>query len=530
MRQADILILGSGIAGLSLALRLAERHHVSVLTKGHIEDSNTYRAQGGIAAAIAPDDSVEAHIADTLKTGGGLSDPQVVRRIVAEGPAVIQDLVNWGVPFSRKDGKFDLGREGGHSFRRILHAGDITGAEIGRTLAARAREHPNIELFEYHMGVDLITRRRKFKQQPDACLGAYVLDIGSGAIEPWIARATVLATGGSGKVYLYTSNPDVATGDGLAMGWRAGCRAINMEFTQFHPTCLFHPQAKNFLISEAVRGEGAVLVNAAGKRFMPDVHPLAELAPRDIVARAIDAEIKRTGADCVFLDISMKPAEFIERRFPNLLKACLAYGFDMRKEPIPVVPAAHYQCGGLWSDLNGQTAIPGLYAIGEVAHTGLHGANRLASNSLLEGMVMARFAANHILDTEPDIPDVDGDRSLEWHYGDAVEPDEQVIVTHNWDELRRTMSSYVGIVRTSRRLERAERRMQMLAAEVLDYYWNVRPNKDLLELRNLVQVAWIIVQSAKRRRESRGLHYTLDYPRASDHPRDTVLDPLSHYP
>lgn len=528
--KTDILVLGGGIAGLSFALRAATRYNVTVATKSLFAESNTWHAQGGIAAVTSPDDSIEAHINDTLATGCGLCKRDIVEKIIRQGDDMIADLLRWGVAFSRAGSDYDRGLEGGHSFRRILHAGDITGAVIGAALLKTARTHPRIKLIEHRMAVDLITRRRKFKTQPDQCLGAYLLDTQTGQIEPWLAAATILATGGSGKVYLYTSNPDVATGDGVAMAYRAGCRAINMEFTQFAPTCLFHSDAKNFLISEAVRGEGGLLLNAQGHRFMPDLHPMAELAPRDVVARAIDAQIKRTGSDCVFLDISHKPATFIEDRFPNLLAACLKFGFDIRKQAIPVVPAAHYQCGGIWSDAEGRTAIPALYAIGEVAYTGLHGANRLASNSLLEGMAMAKFAAEAILRQGLNFPDDIDEASLAWIYGDAVQADDQVVVTNNWDELRRTMSNYVGIVRSNRRLERAERRIALLASEVQEYYWGVIPNKDLLELRNLVQVAWIIIQSAKRRQESRGLHYTLDYPHLLPVARDTVVDPLSHYP
>lgn len=528
--SAMYLVIGGGIAGLSFALRVAEHEPVAVITKNTFDQSNTWWAQGGVAAAVAADDSVANHIQDTLIAGAGLSHPDVVARIIGAGPELIADLADWGIEFSGGADGYDLGREGGHSQRRVLHIGDITGAELGAALLARAKAHPNISLYEGKMAIDLITQRRKLKSFEDRCLGAYVLDTKTGEIEPWLARATVLATGGSGKVYLYTSNPDVATGDGVAMAYRAGCRVANMEFTQFHPTCLYHPEAKNFLISEAVRGEGGVLLNAAGERFMLNVHPLAELAPRDVVARAIDAEMKRTGADNVWLDISHKPAEFVRQRFPNLVAACARFGFDMTAQPIPVVPAAHYQCGGVWTDSVGRTQIPCLFALGEVAFTGLHGANRLASNSLLEGLAMAKFAAEHVLANPPPPLNLDPGLDLAWHYGDAVPPDDLVVVAHNWDELRRTMSRYVGIVRTDRRLERARRRVATLAEEVSEYYWGAIPNQDILELRNIVQVAWLIIESARRRRESRGLHTNLDVPETLPVARDTVIDPINHYP
>lgn len=529
--RSDILVIGGGIAGLSFALRAAEFAEVAVAVKTRFEESNTWYAQGGIAAVVDPDDSIEQHVRDTLTAGADLCHPRIVERVIGDGPALINDLVNWGVRFTTgRDEAWDLGREGGHTVRRVLHAGDLTGAEIGRVLLEQARAHPRIQLLEGRFAVDLITRRRKLHAFRDQCIGAYLLDTGSGRIEPWIAGATVLATGGSGKVYLYTSNPDVATGDGVAMAYRIGCRLVNMEFTQFHPTCLYHPEAKNFLISEALRGEGAVLRNLAGQRFMTDVHPMAELAPRDIVARAIDAEMKRSGAEFVLLDISHKPADFIESRFPNLVAACREFGYDLLHDPVPVVPAAHYQCGGIWTDAQGRTEIPGLFAIGEVAFTGLHGANRLASNSLLEGLAFGRYAAEALAADPPATPDDLEGIDLDWIYGNAVSSDEAVIVSHNWDELRRAMHSYVGIVRSRGRLTRARRRIAVLAEEVQEYYWGSVPTADLLELRNLVQVGWIIVQSALRRRETRGLHYNIDTPDTLPRARDTVIDPVSHYP
>jgi L-aspartate oxidase len=527
----DILVIGGGVAGLSFALRAAEFSEVTIATKASFEDSNTWYAQGGIAAVVDPADTFEQHVQDTLTAGAGLCHEDTVRRVIGDGPALIDDLVRWGVQFAQgTDDAWDLGREGGHSARRVLHAGDLTGAAIGQALLDRVREHPRIRLLDHHFAVDLITRRRKLHAFRDACVGAYLLDTASGRITAWLAGKTVLASGGSGKVYLYTSNPDVATGDGVAMAYRIGCRVVNMEFTQFHPTCLFHPAAKNFLISEALRGEGAVLRNLDGERFMAGLHPAAELAPRDIVARAIDAEMKRTGAEHVYIDISHRDAAFVEERFPNLTEATRRYGFDLAREPVPVVPAAHYQCGGIWVDECGRSEVQDLLAIGEVAFTGLHGANRLASNSLLEGLAYARFAADALRNEAPRPPRDLDDVALGWLYGDAVSSDEAVIVTHNWDEVRRAMHSYVGIVRSRGRLQRARRRLALLAEEVQEYYWGSLPTADLLELRNLVQVAWIIVQSALRRRESRGLHFSIDEPDLLPQARDTVIDPVSHYP
>ena len=528
--RPDVLVIGGGIAGLSFALRVAERHRVTVATKTEFQASSTWRAQGGIAAVVNEEDSFERHVSDTETAGAGLVDPEVVRKVVEAGPELVADVEHWGVSFDREGPGYELGREGGHTVRRILHIGDLTGPGVGRVLLDRAREHPNIHLAEQCMAVDLITARHHLQQPVDRCLGAYMMDTRSGAIEPVLAATTVLATGGSGKVYLYTSNPDVATGDGVAMAYRVGCRVANMEFTQFHPTCLYHPEAKSFLISEAVRGEGAHLLSADGTRFMEGVHEMAELAPRDIVARAIDAEMKRTGADSVFLDISHKPEDFVRGRFPTLVETCARYGYDMVHDPVPVVPAAHYQCGGVWTDARGRTDLAGLYALGEVAFTGFHGANRMASNSLLECLAFAAFAADDLGGDDIETPSSPDSAGLAWVYGDAVAADDQIVVAHNWDEVRRVMSDYVGIVRSDRRLERAERRIANLGQEVLEYYWDVVPTPDLLELRNLVQVAWLIVQSARSRRESRGLHYNIDHPDLLTRPGNTIVQPSGRYP
>ena len=530
LERTDVLVIGGGIAGLSFALRVADRHRVTVATKTEFQASSTWRAQGGIAAVVTATDSFERHVGDTEAAGAGLVDPRVVRKVVEAGPELVKDVERWGVRFDRKGSVYELGREGGHTVRRILHVGDLTGPGVGRILLARARDHPNIHLAEQCMAVDLIMARRHLQQPVDRCLGAYMMDARSGTIHPVMAAATVLATGGSGKVYLYTSNPDVATGDGVAMAYRAGCRVANMEFTQFHPTCLYHPEAKSFLISEAVRGEGAHLLSADGTRFMEGVHEMAELAPRDVVARAIDAEMKRTGADSVYLDISHKPEDFVRGRFPTLVEACARYGYDMVREPVPVVPAAHYQCGGVWTDARGRTDLAGLYALGEVAFTGFHGANRMASNSLLECLAFAAFAADDLSARDLETPSLPDSARLTWVYGDAVAADDQVVVAHNWDEVRRVMSDYVGIVRSDRRLKRAERRIANLGQEVLEYYWDVVPTPDLLELRNLVQVAWLIVRSAMRRKESRGLHYTIDHPGLLPTPVNTIVKPSGQYP
>jgi L-aspartate oxidase len=507
--HTDYLVLGSGIAGLSFALQAARHGEVVVVTKRRRDDAATSWAQGGVAAVLSADDSFEKHVADTENAGAGLCHDVVVELCVREAPDAIRWLMQLGADFSvDEQGELDLGREGGHSERRIVHAGDITGREIERCLLEAAQNHENIRVLEWHMGVDLIMLS-KFGG-PDQCVGAYVLDEQSGAVHTVLARATVIATGGAGKVYLYTSNPDVATGDGVAMAYRAGAEIANMEFYQFHPTCLFHPQAKSFLISEALRGEGAVLRLPDGTPFMKAHHPMGDLAPRDVVARTIDYEMKRTGSECVHLDITERPADFIRSRFPNIHAECLRYGIDMTREPLPVVPAAHYMCGGVTSDLHGRTTLPGLWVLGEAACTGLHGANRLASNSLLEGLVFARRAAEKLSSLIAELRGGPRPQVPEWQIGSAAPSDEAVVVTHNWDEVRRLMWNYVGIVRSDARLRRAARRVSLLEEEIREYYWKHLVNRDLLELRNIQTVAELIIASAANRRESRGLHYTID--------------------
>ncbi len=522
----DYLVIGSGIAGLSFALEAAEFGEVTLVTKRAADDSNTKRAQGGIAAVLAAGDSFEAHIKDTEVAGAGLSHTRVVEICVREGPDRIRMLDEVGARFDRAHegaegaSDYDLHLEGGHSARRIAHAGDMTGREIERALLEAARKKPRIRILEEHMAVDLITLA-KFGG-PEVCAGAYVLDVAAGKVVTLLARHTLLATGGAGKVYLYTTNPDVASGDGVAMALRAGAEIANMEFYQFHPTCLYHPQAKSFLISEALRGEGAILRNMEGARFMLEYDPRAELAPRDIVARSIDHEMKRSGADHVWLDITDKKPEFVKERFPGIHAECLRFGIDITQQPIPVVPAAHYMCGGASTDLEGRTTIPGLWALGECAHTGLHGANRLASNSLLEGVVFAHRAARALaaekLDRDRPFPSVP-----DWDVGRAGTSKEAVIITQNWDELRRLMWNYVGIVRSDKRLHRAARRIALLQEEIAEYYWEYFVTRDLLELRNIATVAQLIVECASARKESRGLHYTVDYPEQDPRPARTVV-------
>lgn len=532
--NCDYLVVGSGVAGLAFALQAAEHGSVIIVTKSSGDESNTRYAQGGIASVLDARDTFESHVHDTLEAGAGLCHPAAVELCVKQGPACISWLVEQGVEFSRKrslssstnlDHELDLGKEGGHSERRVAHAGDMTGREIIRALTERVREHPNIQLLENHTAIDLIMLSHF--GHPDSCAGAYVLDAPGASpqrVHTICAHATLLCTGGSGKVYLYTSNPDVATGDGVAMAYRAGAEVANMEFYQFHPTCLYHPQAKSFLISEALRGEGAVLRLGDGTPFMKQHHPKADLAPRDIVARSIDFEMKRTGSDFVLLDITHRPASFVKQRFPGIYEECLRWGIDICTTPIPVVPAAHYMCGGVSTDLHGRTTIPGLWAMGEVACTGLHGANRLASNSLLEGLVLAKRSSDKLEQQIRELRSTKRPSVKEWEIGSAVPSDEKVIVSQNWDELRRCMWNYVGIVRSSARLQRAARRISMLQEEIHEYYWRYLVTRDLLELRNIATVAELIVASAAVRRESRGLHYTLDFPNLNESlTEDTVI-------
>ncbi len=522
----DVLIIGSGAAGMTLALKLAPHHRIAMLCKEDPSEGSTYYAQGGVAAVLDEYDSVNSHIEDTLIAGAGLCHRDVVEFTVKKSAETVQWLVELGVQFDREvDGKeFHLTMEGGHSHRRVIHAADATGKEISETLARNLAMRNNVQIFPRYVAIDLVTKE-KVGRKGKNCLGAYVLNLATQTVEFFRAKYVILATGGASKVYLYTSNPDTASGDGIAIAWRAGCRVANLEFNQFHPTCLYHPDAKSFLISEALRGEGAKLLLPNGHRFMPDFDERAELAPRDIVARAIDHEMKRLGCDCVYLDITAKGPAFIESHFPNIHKRCLVLGIDITREPIPIVPAAHYTCGGVVTDLNGRTDLPNLYAVGESSFTGLHGANRMASNSLLECMVFATAAADHIngkqmLDEgKLDVPS--------WDETQVTNSDEDVIISHNWDELRRFMWDYVGIVRTDKRLQRARRRVQLLQQEVTEYYSNYRISSDLLELRNLILVADLMIQCAIRRKESRGLHYTLDYPDLLDNAQDTVLTPPS---
>ncbi|WKD50897.1 L-aspartate oxidase [Microbulbifer spongiae] len=518
----DVLVIGSGAAGLTLALHLAARYRVALISKQRLQDGSTWFAQGGIAAVLDKTDSVQSHIADTLDAGAGLCHPSSVHFTVEGGTAAIRWLIDQGVDFTREGSDYHLTKEGGHSYRRIIHSTDATGRAVHSTLIDRVRGSDNIDCFEQHLAVDLI-------RQPDPqegrfrCGGAYVLDRSSGEVVLFQARAVVLATGGASKAYLYTSNPDGASGDGIAMAWRAGCRVANMEFNQFHPTCLYHPKAKALLVTEALRGEGAYLKLPDGSRFMDRFDRRGELAPRDIVARAIDHEMKRLGADCLYLDISHREADFVREHFPTVYSNCLQYGIDITCEPIPVVPAAHYTCGGIMVDRYGRTDLDQLYAIGETTFTGLHGANRLASNSLLECLVYARSAARHI---DAHLEVVQSPRPAPpWDASRVTDSDEDVVISHNWDELRRFMWDYVGIVRTRKRLLRAQHRVKLLQREIREFYANYRITNDLVELRNLALVSELIIRSALERRESRGLHYSLDYPKLRELAMDTILVP-----
>lgn len=516
--QKDFIVIGSGVAGLTFALKVCKFGSVGIITKDALEESATKYAQGGIASVMAEDDSFELHVQDTVETGRGLCHEDFVRIACREGPARIRELIDLGAQFDLRGTEFDLGKEGGHSKRRILHAHDLTGWEIEKTLIEAVHSVKNIEIFEHHMAIDLITKARlDDKIQPgssdDEALGLYVLNHKTSQVETMVADVILLASGGAGKVYLYTSNPDTATGDGIAVAYRAGAKIANMEFFQFHPTCLFHPKAKSFLISETVRGEGGILCLENGDTFMENYHDLGCLAPRDVVARAIDYEMKKSGDDCVYLDVTHLEGYRIRERFPNIYKTCLEFGFDMSKERIPVVPAAHYMCGGLIVDANGQTNIKRLFSSGEVCFSGLHGANRLASNSLLEGLVLSHRAVDKAVSLFK--KSKNSQNQLEqipaWDPGSAVDSDESVVVSHNWDEIRRLMWNYVGIVRSDKRLKRAERRIQLLLEEIQEYYWNFKITKDTLELRNIAITAQLIIQGALTRKESRGLHFNLDH-------------------
>ncbi len=537
IHKTDFLVIGSGVAGLSFALKVADHGSVTIITKKNVQQSNTALAQGGVATVFGKTDSFDLHIADTLAAGDGLCSREVTEMVIKNGPGRIRELMAMGARFNMEEGEngegkiLAMGQEGGHSRKRIVHAHDLTGKEIEQVLAGRAEEHDNIEILENRIAVNLITFSTSMrsglivKNQKNYCCGAYVLNNETGEVETFTAKIILLATGGAGKVYRYTSNPDIATGDGIAMAYRAGASVANLEFVQFHPTCLFHPDAKNFLISEAVRGEGAILKDARGRRFMEKYSPDKELACRDVVARAIDTELKKSGDESVFLDISHKDSDFIKDHFPNIYGKCLDFGIDMTKEPIPVVPAAHYMCGGVATDLNGKTDIKGLYAAGETACTGLHGANRLASNSLLEALVYAdRASAEAIKELRS------GDRTpvtkmSVWDETGVTDSDEVIVVSHNWDEIRTLMWNYVGIVRSDKRLNRALRRIENILMEIDEYYWNFRITADLIELRNLATLADLIIRSALKRKESRGLHYTIDYPEKDDKNwlKDTIL-------
>lgn len=531
--DSDILIIGSGIAGLSAALKLARSYRVHLLTKREAMETNTRYAQGGIASVMSSVDNFKDHIQDTLTAGAGLCHEDVVEKIVHDGPQLVEELTQLGVHFSKKGNReFDLGREGGHSHRRVLHAGDVTGNELERALLLKVKRHPKIKIFEYHMAIDLILSRKIDPKTGDnRCLGVYALDCRKNTIHAFVSAITILATGGGSKVYLYTSNPDIATGDGLAMAYRAGARVSNLEFVQFHPTCLYNPgrtspQGRSFLISETVRGEGAILKLKNQKSFMQRYHRLRDLAPRDIVARAIDFEMKKRGDDYVLLDISHKKAPYLKKRFPNIYQTCHEFGIDITRQPVPVVPAAHYFCGGILTRIDGQTDLAGLYAIGETACTGLHGANRLASNSLLEALAMADYAASTISATlsKKNYRKMDLYKIPNWNPGHATDSDEAVVISHNWDEIRLLMWNYVGIVRSNKRLSRAKRRITILNDEIKEYYWNFRVTRDLLELRNLATVAQCIIDCAMARKESRGLHYNRDYPKTiKEERKDTIL-------
>jgi L-aspartate oxidase len=526
--SCDVLIVGSGAAGLSLALRLPSHLQILVLAKKEISESNTFYAQGGVSAVMESNDSIESHVQDTLNAGAGICDVDTVRRVTSHGPENIDWLLKLGVEFTREENSesgYHLTREGGHSHRRVVHAADATGKVIELSLVSAVKQRSNIRFIEDSIAIDLIVADRSSREQ--RCAGAYVYDKNTKSVSAISARNVVLATGGASKVYLYTSNPDVATGDGIAMAWRAGCRVANMEFNQFHPTCLYHPKAKSFLISEAVRGEGGLLLLPDGERFMHRFDERAELAPRDVVARAIDHEMKRLGCECLYLDISHKPAGEIKSFFPTIYNRCLEYGIDITRTPIPIVPAAHYTCGGVMVDENGQADLKNLYAIGETAYTGLHGANRMASNSLLECLVYAQLSAIVISENTSQI--TLWENIPEWDESRVTDSDEEVVVSHNWHELRQFMWDYVGIVRSSKRLARAQRRINLLRHEINEYYGNFKVNNDLLELRNLVEVADLIIQSAKQRKESRGLHYTLDFPETDPKQANpTILIP-EHY-
>lgn len=521
MLNFDVLIIGSGLAGQAAALRLADQRRVALISKRKLEDSASGWAQGGIAAVLDTQDSIDAHIDDTFVAGAWLNDEKATRFVVENGRRAINWLIEQGVPFTKDETGYHLTREGGHSARRVIHVADATGAAVQKTLTAKVRSHPNIRIFEDHIAVDLITGKHLGRSDDNRCYGAYVLDDNSGEVHTFAASNTLLGTGGAGKVYLFTTNPDTSTGDGIAMAWRAGCRVSNMEFIQFHPTCLYHPNAKSFLISEAVRGEGGLLKLPDGSRFMPEHDERAELAPRDIVARAIDFEIKKHGLDCVYLDISHKGEAFIREHFPNIHARCLELGIDITRDPIPVVPAAHYTCGGVVCDLTGRTDVAGLYVAGETSCTGLHGANRLASNSLLECLVFAEAAVNDILAQAPAVlPQLP-----EWDASRVTDADEEVVISHNWDELRRSMWNYVGIVRTTKRLQRALHRVHLLHSEINEFYSHFRVTHDLIELRNLVLTAELIIRCALLRKESRGLHYSRDYPELLKKARSTILKP-----